>query len=194
MDERHWWIANRVSQTFAVESSSSGFLERFICEASNLEKINTFLCMNGSNKLFFCGLKAAITHYTDLLVCDNLLKIPKTFVENVDDSIILYFIRHDTTQEVSPTHIYKEVYCGEIRNVSQILYNVYSDLLFSMFESNQHWNAPFSSSSSVTRYDMSKLQSVRNMEKCVNAISEFSADNQNLKNMVILSLARFTIV
>jgi dynein heavy chain len=176
MDERHWWIAGRISQAFSIDSSS-GFLEKFICEASNLEKINTFLCTNGSNKLFFCGVKGELAaHYSNITVCDNLLKLVKEDHGHLDDLIILYFIRHDTIQEVSQTQIFKEVFCGEIRNVSQILFNVYSDLLLTMFESNKSW--------SESKNDSGKLQSIRNMEKYVNAISEFSSDNQNLKNMV----------
>lgn len=209
MDERHWWIAKRISQAFGIDSSTS-HLEAFICEANNLEKINLFLCMNGSNKLFVCGQAntssaddnddedvdeeedgmehdqpekrsnriTPVSNISSLLILDDLLKAPTSLTRQVDNSVVLYFIRHNTIHEVSQTHIHKEVFCGEIRNVSQILYNVYNDLLFAMFESNRNWGL----SSEVT-----KAQSIRNMDKYVNAISEFSADSQNQKNMVFIS-------
>ena len=177
MDERHWWIAQRIAQAFSIDPSS-GFLEKFVNEPSTLEQINNFLCMNGSNKLFFIRNKEL--DQTNITVVDNLLKLPDTNVTNdtpnqADNSIILYFIRHDTIQEVSPSLISKEVFCGEIKNISQILFNVYNDLLLTMFESNKNWG---------NCTETNKHQAIKNMEKYVNSINEFSIDNQNIKNMV----------
>ena len=102
MDERHWWIAKRIAQTFAIDSSSP-YLEKLICEPTNLEKVNLFLCMNGSNKLFVCGtetnanggggggddtssLAQSLTHshhvhyetdHLNLLIVDDLLKVKR---------------------------------------------------------------------------------------------------------------------
>lgn len=182
MDERHWWIAKRISQAFDLDTGST-YLEKFICEPVNLEKINSFLCVNGSNKLFVCGTENQVAvdeHNTDpsrwnLLILDELLKSPKTMLQNLDNTIVLYFIRHDTIHEVSQSQIHKEVFCGEIRSVSQILFNVYNDLLLCLFGSNRSWAAS---------NEATKAQSVRNMQKYVNSISEFSADSRNQKNMV----------
>ncbi len=171
MDERHWWIAHRISQAFSIDSSS-GFLEKFVCEPTTLEQINNFLCSNGSNKLFFVQTKDT-DHLSAINVVDNLLKLPDTNVTDdapnqANNSIILYFIRHDTIQEVSPQLIAKEVFCGEIKNVSQILFHVYSDLLFAMFAANKDWG---------NCTDTNKHQAVKNMEKYINCISEFSVDS-----------------
>ena len=174
MDERHWWIAQRISQTFSIDESS-GFLEKFICDPHTIEKINNFLCMNGSNKLFFTCSKDEVGKLSSITVIDNLLKLQKTPANNVDNLIILYFIRHDTMQEISQNQIFKEVYCGEIKNASQILYNVYNDLLFTIFGSNKNWG---------NCNENTQSQLIRNMEKYVNGINDFSADGQNLKNMV----------
>lgn len=114
MDERHWWIAQRVAQAFSIDSSS-GFLEKFICEPSNIEKINNFLCMNGNNKLFFISTKLESGQFSEINIFENLLKVPRNMYEDLENTTILYFIRHDTIQEVSPTQISKEVYCGEIK-------------------------------------------------------------------------------
>ncbi len=175
MDERHWWIAHRIGQTFAIDGNSR-FLEKIITEPSTMEKVNNFLCMNGSNKLFFYNNKDEIGKHSSIQVIDNLLKLPKTSY-NIDNIVILYMIRHDTIQEVSlsPALISKEIYCGEIKNVSNILFNVYNDLLFTIFESNKNWG---------NCNEQNKAQSIRNMGKYIHAINEFSVDNQNLKNMV----------
>lgn len=182
MDERHWWFAKRISQTFGLDSGST-FLEKLICEPTNLEKINTFLCINGSNKLFVCGteihavLEEPVSNSSDfnLLILEELMKAPKSLMQSLDNAIVLYFIRHDTIHEVSQSLIHKEVFCGEIRNVSQILFNIYNDLLFSLFASDQNWGLS---------NEVIKNQSLRNMEKYVNSISEFSSDSRNQKNMV----------
>lgn len=179
MDERHWWIAQRIAQAFSIDPSS-GFLEKFVCEPSNLEQINNFLCMNGSNKLFFVRNKE-LNQISNIIVVDNLLKLPDTQVtedsaNQADNSVILYFIRHDTIQEVSPSLISKEVFCGEIKNISQILFNVYNDMLLTMFQSNKDWG-------SCT--ETNKYQAVKNMEKYVNSINDFSMDHQGSKNMML---------
>ena len=132
--------------------------------------------MNGSNKLFFISSQEDQGNLGKIQVVDNLLNLSHGFNTNIDNTLILYFIRHDTIQEVSPTHIYKEVFCGEIKNVSQILFNVYNDFLFSIFGSNKNWGN-FSESN--------KQHIIRNMEKHVNGINELSVDNQNVKNMML---------
>lgn len=174
MDERHWWIAQRIAQAYSIDPSS-GFLEKFICDPMNIEKINNFLCMNGNNKLFFFSNKLESGQFSEIFVFENLLRIPKNLHDNLENSVILYFIRHDSIQEVSQTQIYKDVFCGEIKNVSQILFNVYNDMLLTMFESNKNWG---------NCSETNKLQLIRNMEKYVNGISEFSVDNQSQKNLV----------
>ena len=219
MDERHWWIASRLSQAFGIDPSSS-FLEKFICQPDNIEKINNFLCMNGNNKLFFYSYKnenpnvpLPSAKYNEISITDNLLKLPRElFLTNpgdsqrgndmsltsanmlntsmtsanmaaqnkgIDNLIILYFLRHDTLQEVSQTQIYKEVYCGEIKNCSQIIFNIYNDLLLTLFETNKNWG-----SCSETN----KAQSIKNMVKYVNGINELAIDNQSFKNLVNLTI------
>ena len=158
MDERHWWIAQRIGQAFNIDTTQpadNSFLESFICNSVVLEKINNFLCINGSNKLFFCCLKDEISQ-RNLTVIDSLLKLPKEL--NADNTVILYFVRHDTNQEVSQTQIFKEVFCGEIKNASQILFNVYNEFFMPMFKANKDW------SNCTEDY---KIQVVHNVEKMV---------------------------
>jgi len=111
--------------------------------------------------------------HADISVLENLLSLQVNV--NVENLTILYFIRHDNTQEVSPTQIFKEVFCGEIKNVSQILFNVYNDMLLKAFETNKNWG---------NISDTNKNQAIRNMEKFVNGINQFSVDNQSTKTTV----------
>ena len=154
MDERHWWIAQRVAQAYSIDPAS-GYLEKFICEPSNLEKISNFLCMNGNNKLFFVSTKLETGSFDEIVIYENLLRIPKQFLENLENTVILYFIRHDSIQEVSQTQMHKEVFCGEIKKISHILHNVYSDLLLAMVKSNSNWG---------NCNETNKTQIFRNME------------------------------
>jgi hypothetical protein len=207
MDERHWWIAERVSQTYFIDSSSN-ILENFICEPNNLDIINLFLCMGGSNKLFFHGNKEDKRKNQSsppvITIYDNLLKIPAnqldlslssprtisetTTINNTTDQTdassttnnstemtILYMIRHDTMQEVSLNQIHKEVFCGEIKNANQILYNVYNDMLMPIFETNKNWSKC---------NETNRSQIMKNMKKYINSISEYSIDRQNVKKLV----------
>ena len=65
--------------------------------------------MNGSTKLFFISnLDFETNKHADISVLENLLSLQVNV--NVENLTILYFIRHDNTQEVSPTQIFKE-YC-----------------------------------------------------------------------------------
>jgi hypothetical protein len=216
MDERHWWIATRLAQAFSFENTT-GYIEKFICDLDNLEKINNFLCSNGTNKLFCASLKLNdfssdnnnnnnnnqisirsedSQHAKTIYLIENVLKLPKQIQENLDQSIILYFLRHDTTQEVSQSHIFKDVYCGEIKNVSQILFNVYNDLFLNLLNTNQTWSTTTTISNNLidnnNNYNSPnsnssiRAQSVRNMEKYINGLNEISSlANQNQKNMLL---------
>lgn len=189
MDERHWWIAKRLSQAFSIEPSASA-LEKFINAAENIEKINNFLAMNGSNKLFAACVNSELAPPTSpfgkqVILADDVTKLPQTVLESLDSAVILYFLRHDTNQEVSVTQIHKEVFCGEIKNISQMLHNVYSDLFLSTFNSNQTWS-PSSSVSTMLFADSNvKMQSIRNMEKYVSALNDLSLVHANQKNMLL---------
>ena len=178
MDERHWWIAQHIGHVFKIDLSiqaNNSFMEKFILDAEVLEKVNGFLCMNGSNKLFFCCLKNELED-RNILTLDSLLKIPKHMSQNVDNVIILYFLRHDTNQEISQAYIHKEVYCGEIKNVSNILFNIYNDLLLPSFKANKDWGSCS---------DETKTQIVHNMEKYVNTIGTILHDNQGSKSALL---------
>lgn len=176
MDERHWFIAQRIGLAFNIDTSlpaDNNFLESFICSTEVLDKINSFLCMNGSNKLFFCCPKHEISS-RKITVTDSILKLPKTL--SFDECTILYFIRHETSHEVSPTQIQKEVFCGEIKSASQILFNVFNDFFMPLVKTNQNWQ---------NCSDEFKSNFIHNMDKYVGSIGNIINENQTLKNLVL---------
>ncbi len=127
--------------------------------------------MNGNTKLFFTSVFDTDTKkFSEIAVLENLLSIQENV--NVDSLAVLYFIRHNNIQEVSQTQIFKEVFCGEIKNVTQILFNVYNDMLLKAFKTNSNWGV---------MTENNKVQAIRNMEKYVNAINHYSTDNQSSK-------------
>jgi dynein heavy chain len=178
MDERHWWIAQRVSQTF---NANMQLLEAFICETDTLGKINQFLGQNGANKLFFYRQK---DEPTAINVIDSLLKLPKT-IQNNDSLIILYFLRYNTISEVSPTQIAKEIQCGEIKNASQIFFSIYNDLFLPLFKTNKDWG---------DCNDQTKTQTILNLEKYVASIGSIIQENKNARNLVSLTISDTTCV
>jgi dynein heavy chain len=174
MDERHWWIAQRISQTFNTQLQ---LLEAFICAPDTLDKINSFLGLNGANKLFFYRQKDESVDNT-INVIDSLLKLPKT-IQNNDSLIILYFLRYNTTNDVNPAHISKEIQCGEIKNASQIVFNIYNDLFLPLFKANRDWG---------DCNDETKTQIILNMDKYVSNIGSIIQENKNARNLVRLSI------
>jgi dynein heavy chain len=171
MDERHWWIAQRISQTFNVNLQH---LESFICDEDTLNKINNFLGLNGANKLFFYRQKDELID-SKINAIDSLLKLPKAAVPSNDSLIILYFLRYNTTNDVHSSQISKEIQCGEIKNASQIIYHIYNDLFLPLFKANKDWG---------DCNDETKTQIILNMDKYVNNIGTIIQENKNARNLV----------
>ncbi len=62
MDERHWWIATKLQQSFQsenLEHSHANFAEEFLADQEIVEKINDFLTgAEAGNKLIFYSLRS----------------------------------------------------------------------------------------------------------------------------------------
>jgi dynein heavy chain, axonemal len=177
MDERHWWIAHKIVETFALDNISSGKIEKFMCDSNVLEKVNDFINPNGINKLFFYCKKINLGQLSSIELIDNILKFSKEVKENIDNLIILYFIRIDTLQELSQAQIHKQIYCGELKNVSQMLQNIYSDFLLPLLQANKEWGKCD---------EGGKMQIVKNIQKYVNSVDYLTTDKQSIKNTVLI--------
>ncbi|CAF3618685.1 unnamed protein product, partial [Rotaria sp. Silwood2] len=103
MDERHWWIASKVEQTFGIDKTSTAdtsFTESFFRRSDVLDKINSFLLAKGSNKLFFYTTRDRLAS-KDITCCQTIIDEYALVNEPLDNIILLYFIRSDTSSDAT---------------------------------------------------------------------------------------------
>ncbi|RXM36617.1 Dynein heavy chain 5, axonemal [Acipenser ruthenus] len=140
MDERHWWIATKVQETFRVGGNDSlTELEELFLQADNLQLIDTFLKAEGLAKLFFF---ANTESQEELQPCD--LNIGEN-LDNVIDSrntAILYFLRHKTDRDVDPIRMEQDIFCGEIKhNLVDSLISQLSEIYIPLFRAQEDWGS-----------------------------------------------------
>ncbi|XP_070568705.1 dynein axonemal heavy chain 5-like isoform X4 [Ptychodera flava] len=140
MDERHWWIATKIQESFHIGGfhDNPTLLEDFLTEPETLEMINQFLGAGGPNKLFFysdrpvtASTLAPLQSTRQLHAIGSLSQLKDV---NVEETTVLYFLRHSVEREVDPVHMEKDVFCGELRhstidNLNTMLSDIYIPLL-----------------------------------------------------------------
>ncbi|XP_071954985.1 uncharacterized protein [Antedon mediterranea] len=141
MDERHWWIATKIQESFHIGGFSDNptLLEDFLCESETLDLINKFLGEGGPNKLFFYSDRPQTSALTpsglqstrQLHVITSLATLKDV---DVEQTTVLYLLRHDTDREVDQVHMEKDIFCGELRhsvldNLNTLLTDIYLPLL-----------------------------------------------------------------
>lgn len=134
MDERHWWFATKLQETFHVGAyDSPTMLEDFMAEQSTLDYINDFLAPEGHTKLFFYCPKADPNSLLPrkMNVSSSCAKL-KEIMDG--EAICLYFLRSNLERVIDPTCVEKEVFCGEIKEnplvqFSSLLSEIFSPIL-----------------------------------------------------------------
>ncbi|XP_051780690.1 uncharacterized protein LOC114649411 [Erpetoichthys calabaricus] len=138
MDERHWWIATKVQETFRVCGKDSPTeLESFFTQPEHLELVDEFLKADGLGKLFFYASteNQEEMQLSSLNIVENLDKI--TDSQNVD---ILYFIRHKTQFDIDPIRMEQDIFCGEIRkSVIDSLRSLVNDIYIPLLKAQKDW-------------------------------------------------------
>jgi len=134
MDERHWWFATKLQETFHVGPyDSPTMLEDFMAEQSTLDYINDFLAPEGHKKLFFYCPKADPNSLLPRKM--NVASSCAKLKEVMDgEAICLYFIRSNLERVIDPTCVEKEVFCGEIKenplvHFSSLLSEIFAPIL-----------------------------------------------------------------
>ena len=134
MDERHWWFATKLQETFHVGPyDSPTMLEDFMAEQSTLDYINDFLAPEGHTKLFFYCPKADPNSLLPRKM--NVASSCAKLKEVMDgEAICLYFIRSNLERVIDPTCVEKEVFCGEIKenplvHFSSLLSEIFAPIL-----------------------------------------------------------------
>lgn len=134
MDERHWWFATKLQETFHIGAyDSPTMLEDFMAEQSTLDYINDFLAPEGHTKLFFYCPKADPNSLLPrkMSVASSCAKLKEVMD---GEAICLYFIRSNLERVIDPTCVEKEVFCGEIKenplvHFSSLLSEIFSPIL-----------------------------------------------------------------
>nr|DBA26446.1 TPA: hypothetical protein GDO54_010703 [Pyxicephalus adspersus] len=176
MDERHWWIAGKVQQTFhTAGQDSSTVLEAFLLEANNLQLVNSFLRAGGQQALFFL-----------IEACDQAnpstwqihLRSDLRSLENVTGKssfpTVVYFLRAETKHDVDAAMIEKEIFCGEIKeNPVESLKCLLNELCIPLLRAQKDWGS--CSQESVSHF-------LSSLEKHVAAIEDAAIINNAEKH------------
>ena len=146
MDERHWWIATKLQQTFKsdqLDPSYGNFVEDFLSDPETIDKINDFLAEDGSNKLIFyapkLGQKDApeTDREVKIQVATSALRLKEVLQ---DDSICITFIRSNTGHEIEPTSVEKEIFVLELKhNALSVFANLVSNAYLPFFKAQAAW-------------------------------------------------------
>ncbi|CAF3476774.1 unnamed protein product [Rotaria socialis] len=181
MDERHWWIAAKVEQTFGIDKTSTAdasFTESFFRRPDVVEKMNSFLFAKGSNKLFFYTTRDRLAS-KDIACCQTIVDEFAIVNEPLDNIILLYFIRSDTSSDatISPA---SDIYCGEIKHPAQMTPLLYSQTLLQLFKKELVASSHDSSNRTAT-----KAAIVTQMERYIDGIGATCHSLQKDKNLLL---------
>ncbi|CAF3706798.1 unnamed protein product, partial [Rotaria sordida] len=181
MDERHWWVASKVEQTFGIDKTSTvdaSFIESFFRRPDVLEKMNSFLFAKGSNKLFFYTTRDRL-YSKDITCCLTIVDEYTLVNEPLDNIILLYFIRSDTSSDATIPPA-SDIYCGEIKHSAQMTSLLYSQTLLPLFKKELTPNSNDSYNQTTT-----KAAIVAQMERHIDGISATCHSLQKDKNLLL---------
>ncbi|XP_018096048.2 dynein heavy chain 5, axonemal [Xenopus laevis] len=180
MDERHWWIAGKVQETFQIggQEDASTALETFFLQAENLHLINRFLQVGGIQALFFF---AETKNETNKSRCQLHLLSDLQRMENMTERMafptILFFLRPETNHDVDSTQMEREIFCGEIKdNPLESLRCLLNDLYIPVLRAQKNWGS--CSPENVTIF-------LSGLEKYVAAIEEATSITTTDKHQIL---------
>lgn len=148
MDERHWWFAAKLQETFHFGGyDNPTLLEDFLSEPEVVELINEFLAPGEPRKLFFyCDeFPASPTPGGESRVpsaTSRQLHVTAQLTQDVTShgQVCLYVLRTDTGGEVDVTQMEKQLFCGELRHsVLSSLASLLSEAYAPLLHSQKNW-------------------------------------------------------
>lgn len=150
MDERHWWFASKLQETFHFGGyDNPTLLEDFLSEPDVVDLINKFLSPAGEpQKLFFyCDAAPPSSHCSPVqshgeeqspMGPSRQLHTVSHLTKDVlaQGCVCLYVLRKSVETEVDASSMEKELYCGELRhsvlsNMATLLAEAYNPILHS---------------------------------------------------------------
>ena len=141
MDERHWWFATKLQETFRIGAQDSPtMLEDFMAEQTTLDYINDFLAVGGHTKLFFYCPKPSMDALASrqMFVTNTTAKLREVLNEL---AICLYFLRSNADHVIESTRVEKEVFCGEIKDSPLLTFNLLvNDIFAPILRAQKTWD------------------------------------------------------
>ncbi|KAL5009692.1 hypothetical protein ScPMuIL_011997 [Solemya velum] len=177
MDERHWWIAGKIQETFKIGGyDNPTLLEDFMCEEPTLAKINRFLKSGGPCRLFFYSQKPenGVLSARELHVTGSLASLKDVDLDNVN---ILYFLRNVVEKDVDATHMERDIFCGELKhNTIETLTTLLSDIYIPLIKAQKEWGECNQEGQAGLTYSMDKF---------LTALNESTASMQSSKQLML---------
>ena len=163
MDDRHWWFATKLQETFHFGGyDSPTLLEDFLSEPDVIKLVNSFLGPGEPLKLFF---------YCDpidqqLTGESRTLNVASTLGKDtvLESGTCLYALRRESHMEVETAQLEKEVCCGEIKfSVMTSFGTLLTEGFAPLLKSQQQWKD--ASKETVTQF-------LQTLEKYTQVIAE----------------------
>ena len=168
MDERHYWFASKLQETFRFGGyDNPSLLEDFLSDFEVAETISRFLGPGEPGILFFyCEEEATIATSG----CSRQLHVTSQLKKDVlsKSKVCLYVLRRSLAGEVDTSQLDKELFCGELRHsaissLSTLLTEAYAPLL----KRQRDWGA-------CTRENVSSF--FQTFDRLSSALSESAAE------------------
>ncbi|ESO89151.1 hypothetical protein LOTGIDRAFT_229063 [Lottia gigantea] len=177
MDERHWWIAGKIQESFKIGGyDNPTLLEDFMCEETTLSLINKFLRSGGPCRLFFYCERPenGLLSTRELHSTGNLAALKDVELDSVT---ILYFLRNKTEKDVDPSRMERDIFCGELKhNTIETLNTLLSDIYIPLIRAQKDWGQ-------CNEEGQSNL--IQNMDKFVTALNETTASMHSSKQLML---------
>ena len=145
MDERNWWFASKLQETFRFSGyDNPNLLEDFLSDLDVAETISKFLGPGEPKRLFFYCEESECEGLRAKSFCNRQLRVSsqvsKDLLAQGKDRVCLYVLKRDPGAEIDATQMDQELFCGEVRHsvlasLSALLTDAYGPLL----RSQTHW-------------------------------------------------------
>ncbi|XP_052708586.1 uncharacterized protein LOC128183562 isoform X10 [Crassostrea angulata] len=177
MDERHWWIAGKIQETFKIGGyDNPTLLEDFMTEETTLNKINRFLKAGGPCRLFFSCAKADSGELStrELNVTGTLAALKDADLDKVN---ILYFLRNRVDKDVDTVRYERDIFCGELKhNTIETLVTLLSDVYNPLIKAQKEWGE-------CNMEGQTNLS--HSMDKFLTALNESTASMHHSKQLML---------
>lgn len=140
MDERHYWFATKLQDTFRFGGyDNPSLLEDFLSDYEVTDTISRFLAPGGPRTIFFYCEEEAADVATGGLPAGGSSRQLHVAVRMRPDVLLrskvcLYVMRHSLDGDIDASQLDKELFCGELRhsaisNLSTLLTEAYGPVL-----------------------------------------------------------------